>query len=56
MQLFDAEGRRLYFTEEERRAFVAAAAQGPACCLLASFGAAELAVLAGTAGLDDADP
>ena len=25
MQLFDAEGRRLYFTEEERRAFVAAA-------------------------------
>src|SRR5215210_5124371 len=28
MQLFDAEGRRLYFTEEERRAF-AAAAQAP---------------------------
>ena len=26
MQLYDAEGRRLYFTEEERRAFVAAAA------------------------------
>ena len=26
MQLFDAEGRRLYFTEEERRAFLAAAA------------------------------
>jgi integrase len=25
MQLFDAEGRRLYVTEEERRAFVAAA-------------------------------
>jgi site-specific recombinase XerD len=25
MQLFDAEGRRLYFTEEERRAFLAAA-------------------------------
>ncbi len=29
MQLFDAEGRRLYVTEEERRAFVAAAAQAP---------------------------
>ena len=29
MQLFDAEGRRLYFTEEERRAFVAAAAKAP---------------------------
>jgi hypothetical protein len=28
-QLFDAEGRRLYFTEEERRAFVAAAAEAP---------------------------
>ena len=27
MQLFDAEGRRLYFTEEERCAFVAAAAK-----------------------------
>jgi integrase len=27
MQLFDAEGRRLYFTEEERRAFMAAAAK-----------------------------
>ena len=27
MQLFDAEGRRLYFTEEERRAFVLAAAK-----------------------------
>jgi site-specific recombinase XerD len=25
MQLFDAEGRRLHFTEEERRAFLAAA-------------------------------
>ena len=25
MRLFDAEGRRLYFTEEERRAFLAAA-------------------------------
>ena len=29
MQLFDAEGRRLYFTEDERRAFVAAAARAP---------------------------
>ena len=29
MQLFDAEGRRLYFTEDERRAFVAAAAKAP---------------------------
>ena len=29
MQLFDAEGRRLYFTEEERRAFMAAAAKAP---------------------------
>ena len=29
MQLFDAEGRRLYCTEEERRAFVAAAAKAP---------------------------
>jgi integrase/recombinase XerD len=30
MQLYDAEGRRLYFTEDERSAFVAAAAKGPA--------------------------
>ena len=29
MQLFDAEGRRLFFTEDERRAFVAAAAKAP---------------------------
>ena len=29
MQLFDAEGRRLYFTEEERHAFVVAAARAP---------------------------
>src|SRR4051795_3716836 len=29
MQLFDAEERRLYVTEEERRAFVAAAAKAP---------------------------
>src|SRR3954454_19932624 len=29
MQLFDAEGRRLYVTEEGRRAFVAAAAKAP---------------------------
>lgn len=29
MQLYDAEGRRLYFTEEERRGFVAAAATAP---------------------------
>ena len=29
MRLFDAEGRRLYCTEEERRAFVAAAAKAP---------------------------
>ena len=27
MRLFDGEGRRLYFTEEERRAFIAAAAK-----------------------------
>ena len=27
MQLFDAEGRRLYFIEEERRAVLAAAAK-----------------------------
>ncbi len=29
MQLFDAEGRRLYFTEEKRRAFLAFAAKAP---------------------------
>ena len=29
MQLHDAEGRRLYLTDEERRAFSAAAAQAP---------------------------
>ena len=29
MQLYDAEGRRLYFTDEERRAFVATAAKAP---------------------------
>ena len=29
MRLFDAEGRRLYLTEEERRAFVLAAAKAP---------------------------
>ena len=29
MQLFDADGRRLYFTEDERRAFMAAAARAP---------------------------
>ena len=29
MQLFDGEGRRLYFTENERRAFMAAAAKAP---------------------------
>src|SRR3954452_1130817 len=29
MQLFDAEGHRLYFTEGERRAFLAAAAMAP---------------------------
>src|SRR3954449_9618076 len=29
MPLFDAEGRRLYLTEDERRAFVAAAAKAP---------------------------
>ena len=29
MQLHDAEGRRLYFTEAERRAFLAAAAKAP---------------------------
>ena len=29
MQLFDADGRRLYFTEDERRAFVGAAARAP---------------------------
>ena len=29
MQLFDAQGRRLYCTEEERRAFLAAAAKVP---------------------------
>ncbi len=29
MRLFDAEGRRLYCTEEERRAFLAAAAKAP---------------------------
>jgi integrase/recombinase XerD len=29
MQLFDAEGRRLYFTEDERRAFMIAAAKAP---------------------------
>src|SRR3954447_5881609 len=29
MQLYDAEGRRLYLTEDERRAFIAAAAKAP---------------------------
>lgn len=29
MQLYDAEGRRLYLTQEERRAFIAAAAKAP---------------------------
>src|ERR1051325_3195628 len=29
MQLYDAEGRRLYLTEDERRAFVTAAAKAP---------------------------
>ena len=29
MRLSDAEDRRLYFTEEERRAFVVAAAKAP---------------------------
>jgi integrase/recombinase XerD len=29
MQLYDAEDRRLYLTEEERRAFIAAAATAP---------------------------
>jgi hypothetical protein len=29
MQLFDAEGHRLYLTEEERRAFLRAATQAP---------------------------
>src|SRR3954449_13245735 len=29
MQLFDAEGRRFYVTEDERRAFIAAAAKAP---------------------------
>src|ERR1043166_9174036 len=29
MQLYDAEGRRLYLTEQERRAFIAAAAKAP---------------------------
>lgn len=29
MQLHDPEGRRLYFTETERRAFLAAAARAP---------------------------
>jgi integrase/recombinase XerD len=29
MQLFDAEGRRLYLAEDERRAFMAAAAKAP---------------------------
>src|SRR4051794_34696579 len=29
MQLYDAEGRRLYVTEEERRAFIVAAAKAP---------------------------
>jgi integrase len=29
MQLYDAEGRRLYFTEDDRRAFIAAAAKAP---------------------------
>src|SRR5215211_9476391 len=29
MQLYDAEGRRLYLTEEERRVFIAAATKAP---------------------------
>lgn len=43
MQLYDAEGSRLYLTEEERRAFVAAAAKAPRdvrtfCCVLQATG------------------
>ncbi len=29
MQFYDAEGRRLYFTEDERRTFMAIAAKAP---------------------------
>ena len=55
MQLFDAEGRRLYFTEEERRAFVAAASQAPRevrtfCGVLHATGCRISEALALTAG------
>jgi len=43
MRLFDGEGRRLYFTEDERRAFMAAASKAPRdvrtfCAVLHSTG------------------
>ena len=58
MQLFDAEGRRLYFTEEERRAFVAAAAKAPRevrtfCGTLHATGCRISEALALTAGKID---
>ena len=58
MQLFDAEGRRLYFTEEERRAFVAAAAKAPRevrtfCGTLHATGCRISEALALTAGQID---
>src|SRR3954447_20790067 len=55
MQLFDAEGRRLYLTEEERRAFVAAASKAPRevrtfCAVLHATGCRISEALALTAG------
>src|SRR5919112_791465 len=55
MQLFDAEGRRLYLTEEERRAFVAAASKAPRevrtfCAVLHATGCRVSEALALTAG------
>ncbi len=58
MQLFDAEGRRLYFTEEERRAFLAAAGKAPRevrtfCATLHATGCRISKALALTAGQID---
>jgi integrase len=58
MRLFDAEGRRLYLTEEERRAFLAAAAKAPRevrtfCGVLHATGCRVSEALALTAGSID---
>ena len=58
MRLFDAAGRRLYFSEDERRAFVAAAAKAPRevrtfCGTLHATGCRISEALALTAGQID---